>query len=88
MPFEVRIGMYTGPVVAGVIGRSKFTYDLWGDTVNTANRMESHACRARFRSPSASYERLRDRYDLRQRGTIEVKGRGPMTTGCTVKPAA
>jgi adenylate cyclase len=80
MPFEVRIGIDTGPVVAGVIGRSKFTYDLWGDTVNTASRMESHGVPGTIQVTERVYEQLRDRYDLRQRGTIEVKGKGPMTT--------
>lgn len=80
VPFEVRIGMDTGPVVAGVIGRSKFTYDLWGDTVNTASRMESHGVPGAIQVTERVYEQLRDRYDLRQRGTIEVKGKEPMTT--------
>jgi class 3 adenylate cyclase len=80
VPLEVRIGIDTGPVVAGVIGRSKFTYDLWGDTVNTASRMESHGVPGAIQVTERVYEQLRDRYDLRQRGTIEVKGKDPMTT--------
>ena len=80
LPLEVRIGIDTGPVVAGVIGRAKFTYDLWGDTVNTASRMESHGVPGAIQVTERTYERLRDRYELRRRGTIEVKGKGPMTT--------
>ena len=80
LPLEVRIGIDTGPVVAGVIGRAKFIYDLWGDTVNTASRMESHGVPGAIQVTERAYEQLRDRYDLRQRGTIEVKGKGPMTT--------
>ena len=76
----MRIGIDTGPVVAGVIGRAKFIYDLWGDTVNTASRMESHGVPGAIQVTERAYERLRDRYDLRRRGTIEVKGKGPMTT--------
>jgi adenylate cyclase len=79
-PLQVRIGIDTGPVVAGVIGRAKFTYDLWGDTVNTASRMESHGLPGAIQVTERAYERLRDHYELRQRGTIEVKGKGPMTT--------
>jgi adenylate cyclase len=80
VPLEVRIGIDTGPVVAGVIGRAKFTYDLWGDTVNTASRMESHGVPGAIQVTERAYERLRGGYELRRRGTIEVKGKGPMTT--------
>jgi adenylate cyclase len=80
VPLEVRIGIDTGPVVAGVIGRAKFTYDLWGDTVNTASRMESHGLPGEIQVTERTYDRLRGHYELQQRGTIEVKGKGPMTT--------
>ncbi|MGB0090979.1 MAG: adenylate/guanylate cyclase domain-containing protein, partial [Solirubrobacteraceae bacterium] len=77
---QVRIGIDTGPVVAGVIGRAKFIYDLWGDTVNTASRMESHAQPGTIQVTERTYERLRERYELGSRGTVEVKGKGQMTT--------
>ena len=77
---EVRIGIDTGPVVAGVIGRAKFIYDLWGNTVNMASRMESHGLPGAIQVTEHAYERLRHRYELRRRGTIEIKGREPMTT--------
>jgi class 3 adenylate cyclase len=76
---QVRIGIDTGPVVAGVIGRAKFSYDLWGDTVNTASRMESHAQPGTIQVTERTYTHLRQRYDLRPRGPIEVKGKGLMT---------
>jgi class 3 adenylate cyclase len=79
LPLEVRIGIDTGPVVAGVIGRAKFIYDLWGDTVNTASRMESHALPGTIQVTERAYERLRHRYELRRRGTVDIKGKGPMT---------
>jgi len=75
---QVRIGIDTGPVVAGVIGRAKFIYDLWGDTVNTASRMESHAPPGTVQVTERTYERLRTRYEFRLRETIDVKGKGPM----------
>jgi class 3 adenylate cyclase len=74
----VRIGIDTGPVVAGVIGQSKFSYDLWGDTVNTASRMESHAHAGTIQVTERTYESLRDRFELRPRGAIDVKGKGRM----------
>lgn len=77
---SIRIGVHTGPVVAGVIGHRKFTYDLWGDTVNTASRMESHGVPGRVHVSGAVEERLRGRYAFESRGTIEVKGKGPMQT--------
>jgi adenylate cyclase len=80
LPLELRIGIDTGPVVAGVIGRAKFIYDLWGDTVNTASRMESHGVPGSIQVTGRTHEALRDGYELRQRGTIDVKGKGPMTT--------
>jgi adenylate cyclase len=76
----VRIGIDTGPAVAGVIGRSKFSYDLWGDTVNTASRMESHALPGSIQVTERTYRRLKDRYILEERGTIDVKGKGEMRT--------
>ena len=76
----IRIGIDTGPVVAGVIGESKFIYDLWGDAVTTASRMESHGVPGGIQVTEAVRDRLADRYDLVERGAIEIKGRGPMRT--------
>ncbi|HEV8572167.1 MAG TPA: adenylate/guanylate cyclase domain-containing protein [Actinomycetota bacterium] len=80
MGLAVRIGIDTGPVVAGVIGRRKFIYDLWGDTVNTASRMESHGLAGAIQVTPATYERLHDRYEFEQRGPVAVKSKGKMTT--------
>jgi class 3 adenylate cyclase len=72
----LRIGVDSGPVVAGVIGRRKFTYDLWGDTVNSASRMESHGVPGQIQVSEPVYRRLCDRYDFEPRGDIEIKGKG------------
>jgi class 3 adenylate cyclase len=77
---QLRIGIDSGPVVAGVIGRAKFIYDLWGDTVNTASRMESHAVPGTIQVTERAFERLSPSYELRPRSAIEVKGKGSMNT--------
>jgi class 3 adenylate cyclase len=79
-PLQVRIGIDTGPVVAGVIGQDKFSYDLWGDTVNTASRMESLGVPGCIQVTARTYQRLRDGYRLQRRGLVAVKGKGEMVT--------
>ena len=79
-PLQVRIGIDTGPVEAGVLGTSKFSYDLWGDTVNTASRMESHGIPGCIQVTARTYQRLRDGYRLQRRGPIQVRGKGEMVT--------
>ena len=77
---ELRIGMNTGSVVAGVIGMNKFIYDLWGDAVNTASRMESHGLAGKIQVSQTTYELLKHEYLFEERGQIEVKGKGSMKT--------
>jgi guanylate cyclase len=77
---ELRIGIDIGPVVAGVIGRSKFIYDLWGDTVNTASRMESQGIRGAIQVTERAYNRLASAFEFEERGTVEIKGKGPLRT--------
>ncbi len=79
-PLAVRIGIDTGPVVAGVIGTSKFSYDLWGDTVNVASRMESLGVSGCIQVTDRTYRRLRDRYRFERRGPVQVKGKGELVT--------
>jgi len=79
-PLDVRIGVHSGPVVAGVIGKRKFIYDMWGDTVNTASRMESHGVPGTVQVSGDTRRLLDGKYKFACRGTIEVKGKGAMET--------
>jgi len=76
----MRTGIHTGPAVAGVIGIKKFIYDVWGDTVNTASRMESHGIGGQIQVSDATYKVLKDQYIFKKRGMIEIKGKGRLKT--------
>ena len=85
---EMRIGIHSGPVVAGIIGTGKFSYDLWGDTVNTASRMESTGPAGSIQVSGVTYGLIRDRFDCTPRGLVEVKGKGEMETFIVVTRSA
>jgi guanylate cyclase 2F len=77
---QIRVGAHTGPIVAGVIGKSKFAYDCWGDTVNMASRMESTGIPGRVQISRDTYARIHDQFQFEERNDIEVKGKGIVTT--------
>ena len=79
-PIQIRIGINTGAVVAGVIGIHKFIYDLWGDAVNVASRMESSGNPGQIQVTEITYKRLKEKYIFEERGLIDVKGKGSMKT--------
>lgn len=80
LKLELRVGIHTGPVVAGVIGERKFIYDLWGDTVNIASRMESHGLPGHIQVTQEIYEKLQNNFEFVSRGSIEIKGKGALAT--------
>jgi adenylate cyclase len=87
-PLQLRIGINSGPVVAGVIGKRRLIYDLWGDSVNVASRMESQGVPGRTQLTESTYERIRDRFSCEARGTLNVKGRGAVAVWLLVGESA
>jgi class 3 adenylate cyclase len=79
-PWELRIGLHTGPVMAGVVGKKKFTYDIWGDAVNVAARMESSGDPGRIALSESTYHRIKEQFECERRDPIEVKNKGLMDT--------
>jgi class 3 adenylate cyclase len=80
LPLRARIGIHTGAVVAGVLGTHKFVYDVWGDTVNTASRMESHSLPGRIQVSAATRDALKNGFTFEPRGALDIKGKGLMET--------
>jgi class 3 adenylate cyclase len=78
--FDMRIGINSGPVVAGVIGHSKFSYDLWGNAVNTASRMESTSVPGRIQVSPSTFDQIKDHFDVQEHQLVECKGLGQIMT--------
>ena len=86
MPYEIRVGINTGPVVAGVVGTQKFAYDIWGDTVNVAARMETNSETGRINISENTYELIKDEFECEYRGKMKVKNKGMMKMYYVNKP--
>lgn len=78
-PWQIRVGLHTGPVVAGVVGSDKFAYDVWGDAVNTASRMESASTPGRINASASTWGRVKHAFQGEARGEVAVKGKDPLT---------
>ena len=76
LPFKIRVGIHSGSLIAGVIGKSKFTYDLWGDTVNIASRCESTSEPMKVNLSKSTYKLVKDKFSIESRGLISAKGEG------------
>ena len=76
--FEIRVGIHTGPVVAGIVGNKKWQYDIWGDTVNIASRMESNSDPGKINLSETTYQQIKDVFPCTYRGEIEVKNHGAL----------
>ena len=87
MNLDMRIGINSGPVVAGVIGHSKFSYDLWGNTVNVASRMESTSIPGQIQVSPSTYEQIKNHFEAKERELVECKGIGLVMTYVVGKPA-
>jgi class 3 adenylate cyclase len=79
-PIDFRVGIHSGPVIAGVIGKKKFSYDMWGDSVNTAARMEAHGVPGEIQVSAQVQHQLKDQFDFVERGSVEIKGKGAVRT--------
>jgi adenylate cyclase len=79
-PLDFRVGIHSGPVVAGVIGKKKFSYDMWGDSVNIAARMEAHGVPGEIQVSAHVQQRLKDQFDFVERGSVDIKGKGEVRT--------
>jgi len=76
--FDMRVGVHTGPVVAGIVGTKKWQYDIWGDTVNIASGMEANSISGKVNISEATYNQVKNTFNVEYRGKIEIKNRGPM----------